>query len=227
MRSRTSGARNFLRSACCVFLGATTCLTSITSSSAALLTTGSVLFPAPAGSNVGGNLIAGPLVKPFSAPTFSGVLTSEVFTNDPTNPFGLSDMTFVYQILNTSPQPLDDIARMTVGSFSGYLTDVVYVTGTGTQAPAYFDRPSDSTIGISFAPAPLGSGVILQSENSDVLIIHTNATTFQFNTASLIDSSTTNPGPQTYAPIGTPEPSTFVLAAVAVMGLLAVARRRK
>jgi PEP-CTERM motif len=227
MKNQPFDASQVLCSACCVLLGAALCLTSINSSSAALLTTGSVLFPAPAGPNVGGALIAGPLVEPFSTSTFSGVLTSEVFTNDPTNPFGLTDMTFVYQILNTSAQPLDDIARMTVGSFSGYLTDVVYVAGTGTQNPAYFDRPTDSTVGISFAPAPLGSGVILQSENSDVLIIHTNATTFRFNQASLIDSTTTNPGPQTYAPVGTPEPSTFVLAALAAMGLLAVARRRR
>ncbi|HEY1602714.1 MAG TPA: PEP-CTERM sorting domain-containing protein [Pirellulales bacterium] len=227
MKSRSTLALCIPRSVSCVLLVAALCFTSITSSSAALLTTGSVLFPAPAGPNVGGGLVAGPLVKTFSTSTFSGVLTSEVFTNDPTNPFGLTDMTFVYQILNTSPQPLDDIARMTVGSFSGYLTDVVFVAGTGTLAPAYFDRPTDSTVGISFAPAPLGSGVILQSESSDVLIIHTNATTFHFNTASLIDSTTTNPGPQTYAPIGTPEPSTFVLAAMAVLGLLAIARRRK
>jgi hypothetical protein len=229
MKSQTFSAQSLLRCARWTGLGAVICLLSFTASSAALLPIGGVLFPAPVGPAPTGTIAAGPLVSNFSAPTFTGVLTSEVFTNDPTNPFGLNDMTFVYQILNTSANPAADIARMTVGDFTGFQTDAYFVPRSGNLDPAYFDRPSASTVGISFAPIPLGSGVIFSGQTSDLLVVHTDSKVFDVTHPSLIDSTTTNNGPLSYAPttnIPSPEPSTLVLAGLAALGLFVAARRK-
>ena len=229
MKNQISAAHRALRCSYRVLLGTVLCLTSVASSSATLLPIGGVLFPAPSGPNPTGTVVAGPLVSNFSAPTFTGVLTSEVFTNDPTNPFGLSDYTFVYQILNTSANPAADIARLTVGDFTGFQTDAYFVPRSGNLDPAYFDRPSASTVGISFAPIPLGTGVILSGQTSDLLVVHTDSTKFDVTRPSLIDSTTTNNGPLSFAPttnIPSPEPSTLVLAGLAALGLFAATRRR-
>src|SRR6185369_2449678 len=110
-------------------------------------------------------------------------------------------LTFVYQVANTSPFP-GEIDRLTVNSFAGFSADSVYVPGTGNLAPAYIDRSSTlqgSTIGFSFAQIPVGFGVIMPGQNSDLLIVYTNATDAAVTLASVINGSVTQV--LSYAPI--------------------------
>ena len=141
-------------------VGAAALFTSVATTFATSLSPGGILFPAPAGPLNGGVLFNAPLVNiPFVSGTFTGTLTSEVFTNDPSNPYA-GGLTFVYQIANTTPFP-GQIERLTVNGYGGFLTNADYVSGTGTVAPAYIDRSSDlpgATVGFSFAQGPSALG---------------------------------------------------------------------
>jgi hypothetical protein len=203
-------------------------MASVATTSATPLSPGGILFPAPAGPLHGGVLFNAPLVNiPFAAGTFTGTLTSEVYANDPTNPY-VGGLTFVYQIANTTPVP-GQIERLTVNGYGGFATNADYVMGTGTLAPAYIDRSSDvpgATVGFSFAQIPVGSGVIQPGQNSDLLIVYTNATNAAITLASVIDGSVTQVN--SYAPhINIPEPSSLVLAGFIGIGFAAFARRSR
>jgi hypothetical protein len=225
MKIQRCTAYQALRRALVASLSAAAILTSVATTFATPLSPGGILFPAPAGIPIGGVLFNAPLVNiPFASATFTGTLTSEVFASDPTNPLG--GLTFVYQIANTTLTP-GQIERLTVNGYGGFLTNADYVTGTGTLAPAYIDRSSDipgATVGFSFAPIPVGFGSIQPGQNSDLLIVYTNATNAAVTQASVIDGSVTQVS--SYAPhISAPEPSTLLLAGVAALGLVAFARR--
>jgi PEP-CTERM motif len=211
-----------------IVLVAAMLLTSAATSRATPLLPGNILFPAPAGPINGGTLFNVPQVVPFVSPTYTGTLTSEVFQNDPTNPF-LGGLTFVYQISNTSSFP-GEIDRLTVSSFSGFATDAIYVAGSASLAPTYIDRssgPAGATVGFSFAQPPLGSGSIQPGQTSDLLVVYTDAKSAAFTLASTIDGSVAQV--LSYAPTTNliPEPSTFVLAGLATIGLVAFGRRRR
>jgi hypothetical protein len=219
-------ARRAMRSVFLLVLSAAVLFISAANSLATPLLPGNILFPAPAGPINGGTLFNLPQVVPFVSPTYTGTLTSEVFTGDPTNPLG--GLTFVYQISNTSSFP-GEIDRLTVSSFSGFLTDAVYVAGSASLAPTYIDRSSGAgaTVGFSFAQPPLGFGSIQPGQTSDLLIVYTDAKGAAVTLASTIDGSVAQV--LSYAPTSNfiPEPSTFVLAGLAAVGLLASARRRR
>src|SRR5260221_373477 len=80
------------------------------------------LVPAPysnfisSAPDIGGAFVAGGAALPFSTATFNGTLTSTVYQNDPSNPFGPGDLTFTYQLTN-SVTSSDGIERLALGSF--------------------------------------------------------------------------------------------------------------
>jgi hypothetical protein len=164
----------------------------------------------------------------FSATTFTGALTSQVFQNDPTNPFGLGALTFSFQIADTSVFPVvpGEIDRFTDISFAGFQTDVQYVPGTGNVDPAYFDRSVGvgDTVGVAFAPAPLGFGALLPGQTTDVLIVYTNAQSFAETTAALLDGGRSEV--RSFAPTPVPEPTALVLSCLATLGMAALIGRR-
>ena len=72
-----------------------------------------------------------------------------------------------------------------------------------------------------FTSAPLGLGMLAPGTNSRLLVIQTNATTFQATTATVIDSLAANPA--SFAPLAIPEPTT--LALMGLIGLVGMRRR--
>lgn len=106
------------------------------------------------------------------------------------NPFGSSDLTFIFQVKVTA----GDVSRLTGFNFAGFQTDVgMYPNGplgAGNQAPISADRSTDAkTVGFNFAPQ------LVPGKTSYMLIVNTDATAWTPGLFSVIDGATvTNPG---------------------------------
>lgn len=169
----------------------------------------------------------------FVAPTYLGTLTSAVYDQDPTNPFGLNALTFTYVIHNNASSA-HGLHRFTVSSFENFQTDVSYSTLFGGQPPTFVDRSPGigDVVGFTFLnpiplpPLSLGLGPIAPGMTSTVLVIQTDARLYQPTLAAVIDGSVTMV--ESLAPATLiPEPSTWALAAIGMATLLAVRRRRR
>lgn len=185
---------------------------------AAPLNTGGTLFPAPGEPDpVGAALVisSGPLG--FASANYTGTLTSNVYTNDASNPFGLGALTFTYLVADDASS-INSLERLTVNGYTGWLTDASWQTSSTGVVPTLIDRGSADVVGFSFAG--FGPGVILPGQHSALLVVQTNATTYTGTIASVQDGTIAQVA--TYSPA--PEPATLALTA---MGLLAVARRRR
>ena len=173
---------------------------------------GGVLSPPPAETSpVGGTVLFNTGPVPFTAGSFSGTLTSEAIAGDTSNPYG--GLTFTYEIDNFSASS-DDIARMTVSSFGLFLTDASYnsTTPVGGLAPMSITRSANGAVlGFNFLVPSLSPG-----NASALLVVQTDSPTWVHSGASLIDGSSTTVN--SLAPV--PEPSTFCLAGLGLLGLL-------
>jgi MYXO-CTERM domain-containing protein len=180
---------------------------------------------------VGASLVATTGAVPFGAPTYSGTLTSTVYDQDPTNPYGLSGYTFTY-VIDNFVGSLHELHRFTVSSFENYQTDVSYSTLAGGTPPLFVDRSPTigDVIGFSYPtpipPVLIGPGPILPGTLSAIMVIQTDATDAQLTLAAIINGSVTMVESLAPAPI-IPEPSTMVLATVGLVGLAVVALRRR
>jgi hypothetical protein len=159
----------------------------------------------------------------FSAPTFSGTLTSRVSNNDPFNMLG--GLTFTY-VLTNDTSSANSIGRFTIDSFAGFLTDVAYFGPPGGfpgTVPAFVDRGAGSgdVVGFTFFSQPFGDGKLAPGAASAVLVVQTNAQSFAPTLAGIINGSATSAF--SYAPVAVPEPSTIALLVLG--GLLMLGRR--
>lgn len=201
-------------------------LISATVANATPLGINSLILGSPVPGTGGGGLVAtkGPL--PFSAATFSGTLLSQVFANDPANPFGPGNLTFEYLLSNTSVAGANAIERMSVAGYGvpGLLTDASYFGG---GVPVTFFTRSDvpgDVIGADYAPP----NTLVPGTTSALIVIHTNQTLFNDSIANVIDGSIASV--DTYAPLAfnpTPEPSTFVLGSLGLICVSVVRLRRR
>jgi hypothetical protein len=163
---------------------------------------------------------AGPLSQTFSGgagPTaFSGTLVSQVLQeNLANNPLG--GLTFTFKVSN-DPTSLSAISRLTTDDFTGFQTDVGYVT-PGVP-PTSNDRNGAAVVGWSFTSVGNGAqGFINANQSSALLVIRTDAPSFKSITANLLAG-----GPATAASFG-PAPEPAALALLAMGGLL-IKRRR-
>jgi hypothetical protein len=166
----------------------------------------------------------------------TGTVREVVVSGDSNNPYG--GLTFIYQVSGVST---GDIGRITGDGYTLKKTDVIvadagsssvtltYLPGTshfvsGGTAASTADRstmPADAgdTVGFNF------SSFLNPGNNSELLIIRTNATGYQPGDIALLDSgiaSLTGFSP-------TPEPSTMALLGLQVIGLGAflVYRRKR
>lgn len=173
-------------------------------------------------------LTTGPVF--FAAPGYTGTLTSSVYDGDATNPFGMTALTFTY-LLTNAPTSTHEIHRLTVSSFQSFSTDVSYSSLSSGLEPTFIDRnPLGDVVGFSF-PTPIPDilttfGALAPGLTSRLMIIQTNATEWTFTTASVINGSTT--GVLSLAPdVLVPEPSTLVLGALGLIGMAAIAVRKR
>lgn len=179
----------------------------------------------------GANLLFSTGKVAFTAPTYKGSLTSAVYDNDPSNPFGPTGVTFTYLIENAATSA-HELHRFTVSSFAGFNTDASYSSTSEGTAPTFVDRNSGvgDVVGFSFPtsipPVFVTSGPIFPGSNSALMVIQTNAVNFQPTLAAVIDGSTTMVASLAPAPI-VPEPSTVVLAGMSAALVFVMSWRRR
>ena len=156
---------------------------------------------------------------PFTAPTFSGTLLSQVWTGDTANPLG--GLTFTFQIGNDLISP-DAIDRVTLGGYSRFAVDASYDL-PGILTTSVTRSASGNQVSFNFA-GPF-QGTLVQGGISAILILQTDALAWQPGLAAIINSSSVNV--PTFAPaLAVPEPS---LTAMVLVGgaLLGAFRFRK
>jgi hypothetical protein len=140
---------------------------------------------------------------------------------------------FYYQVVN-DPSSSTALARLTATDFAGFgtnsafMTDGSSLTGTGfvdgTLAPQTSDSNVDgSVIGFSFYPPTGPPTEIAPGDTSYVLIISTNATSYEAGNASIIDGGTDTVA--AFQPGTTPEPASLGLMGLGLIALASVRRR--
>jgi hypothetical protein len=142
--------------------------------------------------------------------------------SDPANALCAGCLDFVYQPVN-NPASKDSLVSFSTGSFKGgVLTDVFYATG-GEIAPSTISRSADgSTITFNYDGTPVGP-----NENSDFLIIETNAAPFSYSAGfSTITGTSDATATGIGASVSTPEPASFVLLGSGLLGLAGMAKRK-
>jgi len=187
---------------------------------AALIAPGaSALAPAEPGP-VGATLLA-TITSPFANAFYSGSVTTQVLSNDSANPLG--GFTFTYQVAINAGS-LGGIERINGIDYTGFLTDVSYLAGSGTgQIPTSVDRGAAGLqVGFNFVPPPLGLGTLQPGTTSPLLVVQTNALAFLPSTVNIIDGTVT--AVNSFGPAAIPEPAS--LGILSVGGALALARRR-
>jgi len=184
--------------------------------------------PAP-----GSVVVGGGAPVPFVAASYTGILTSTVWNNDASNPFGLQALTFTYTLTNNAGSA-HELHRFTISNFETFLTDAAFSTLLPPGVPPLFiDRNGGvgDVVGFSYPtpipPVLIGPGPIGPGMTSMTMVIQTNALLFQPTLASVINGSVTmvpSLAPQALIP----EPSTLALAGMGVAALgMVVARRRR
>jgi hypothetical protein len=164
---------------------------------------------------VGASLVTSSTIN-FNAVTFSGTLTSKVWSGDTSNPHG--GLTFTYELSNNLLSA-DPIERFTLSSYAGFLVDASY-NGAGILPTAVQRNAAGNQISFNFSG--IGEGTLIQGGSTPVLILQTSAATWQNSIAGVINSSTVDVA--TFAPLAVPEPTT---AALLALGALAWGWRRK
>jgi hypothetical protein len=216
--SRVTGTRRF-RVAAIVALALVSLVPA--SASATLLSAGLTLYLPAAETDPSGGSVVASLTQPFSTAVFSGTLTTQVISGDPSNPFG--GLTFTYQLAN-SPSSANMLQRLTVNDFATFAVDASY-QASSFLAPTLIDRNTADTVGFSFLQPPVGPGGIAPGMTTSLLVLQTDSTAYASTQAAVIDGAVASVA--SFAPVAVPEPSTIVLLVVAAFGFCALARRSR
>lgn len=186
---------------------------------AAPITAGQTAFAVFENNPVGGTSVV--QSQPFATANYTGTLISTVITGDTSNALG--GLTFTYQLVN-DPTSANALTRLTINGFTGYSTDLSYKLGTGGLAPTSNDRDaSSSVIGFSFTGQPLGLGTLSAGTTSELLVVQTNAQSYQTRIANVSNGAVSPVNAFGPASVTSPEPAT--LAALVIGGTLLRRRR--
>jgi hypothetical protein len=160
--------------------------------------------------------------QPFATANYTGSLISTVITGDTSNPLG--GLTFTYQLVNDAGSA-NALTRLTVNGFNGFFTDLSYKLGTGGLAPTSNDRDgSSAVIGFSFTGAPLGAGTLSAGTTSELLVVQTNAQSYQTRIANVSNGAVSPVNAFGPASVTSPEPATL---ATLIGGATLLRRRRR
>jgi LPXTG-motif cell wall-anchored protein len=159
--------------------------------------------------------------------TISGKYEAMVYS-DPSNNFCKGCLDF-FVIVESNSSSIDDIERITLASFGKFLTDVGYSIGAGSPPsgvdPATVDRSANGkVVGFNFSALP----GVAPGQETQVLEIETNATTFMKGTLQIIDSSVASVA--AFDPCGVvPEASSISLTLLGglLLGIGFIGRRRR
>ena len=227
-RNFDCSSRGFYRSRWVSAVCGALCVVALGTSAAqgTILTVSNTVFAVGSPSPTGGIVIASQS-QPFLTADYSGTLISEVVAGDPSNALGGLD--FLYQLVTDGTGTLgQNIEHITVSGYTNYTVNGTYQTpNAGTIAPNLFDRQVADVIGAQFNNLLGGPGSLPPHSTSSIIVLQTNAPSFQPSFASLINGLTTQVN--TYAPSGQPipEPGTLVLAAIGAFSLAFMARRMR
>lgn len=135
---------------------------------------------------------------------------------------------FVFNFANVATTGTDPILEFTIATFYGFSINADYVSGSGTQAPTAALLTTNGVLNYAYDG---GTGV-LPGQNSDTLVVYTNATNFVAGGLTFQDGATANdPGFVALGPTGspaavTPEPSSIVLLGTGLVSVAGFARRK-
>lgn len=164
-----------------------------------------------------------------TTPTFTGTARSAVYDG----PEAGVNLNFFYQFTNNSGAgTLDAISRLTAGGYGTFVTDVFQSAGgfggfsAGTVSASTVDR-INGTVGFNFGTTGIGAG-----QSSNVLEIHTDATSYVSHWMGVIDATGgfaaafAPGGDGTTPPIPEPETYALMLAGLGLLGFIGKRRMR-
>lgn len=143
----------------------------------------------------------------FSSGDQSGSLTESVIRGDTFNPYGVNDLTFVFQVTESGSTYVQTLA---LNGFINPPITVAYNTATGL-APDSTASLLGGTLNFTFTTV----GGIFTPHSSALLFVYTAVTTYGGTTANVIDDTTAKAN--IYAPV--PEPSTIAAGALMLLPL--------
>jgi hypothetical protein len=147
---------------------------------------------------------------------YSGYLDSCAYIGDAANPFGASDVTFIYKAI-AGGAPSSDVSSVTFGDFGGASLKGADASCSGCTASPLFGANGSGGFFFDFSPViPVGG-------QSDYLIVYTDQTNITTGLASLHDTSETGLAADLAA---APEPRSLALVGSGLIGLAGLLRRR-